>query len=136
MLAVVGVSLAMGCQHGGLAGARRPETPTVVTTELVPWNSGDAAAALCSRAFGTGALNSAPASVGEVRGWVTGPRTQLGAAAFPGAAPSQFAAWCWTGSAGAYRSYAVGPDGNSLFMGGISGPNITDLPDPGPPRIP
>lgn len=90
-------------------------------------------ARLCSSAFGTTYANSDPTTVEDVRSLQVGPGYQPGKGAFRGAAGTQVAAWCWTGSPGIWRLYAVAQGYPPVLTEGVS---FSQIPSPGPAPIP
>lgn len=103
----------------------------------------DDAAHACRSAFGARLVNSAVGTVGEVRGVRIGPGYSPPQArnAFPGAASSQAAAWCWVliGKSAEvpgdnhYQSWAIGPHGKRVM---VVEQNTNEAPYPGEPIIP
>jgi len=91
---------------------------------------------MCSRSLPQGFLNAAPATVSDVRSIRVGPGGEPGKNAFPAAAGADIAAWCWTGGPGHYILFAIGPDGSRVLIEGLSGPELTSTPAPGPAPIP
>lgn len=91
------------------------------------------AAKLCSSAFGSRYINSALGTVGDVRAITVGPGFQPAKDAFSGVPASQVAAWCWTGTSGDYRLYAVVQGHPPVKVEGMA---VAQAPAPGPAPIP
>lgn len=94
------------------------------------------ASKLCASAFSARTLNSATGTVAEVRSLTVGPGIRVAAHAFPGVSGSEVIAWCWTGGPGHFVLYAVADGHAPVKVEGLSGPNATQTPQPGPPPIP
>ena len=126
---------------GGQIGVLSTQTSgatTVAIAEPTPVCSGSSAsptnsAQVCASAFGARYINSAPATIGDVRSITVGPGGQPGKGAFVGLPASQTAAWCWTGTPGLFILYAV-VDGHPPVR--IEGIAQSQLPTPGPASIP
>jgi hypothetical protein len=91
------------------------------------------AANLCSSAFGSYHINSAIGTVGDVRTLTVGPGFQPAKDGFIGVPAGHAAAWCWTGSSGDYRLYAVVRGHTPLKIEGMA---VAQVPAPGPAPIP
>ena len=91
------------------------------------------AAKLCSSAFGSRYINSAAGTVGDVRTLTVGPGFQPAKDAFVGVPVGHVAAWCWTGSSGDYRLYAVVRGQTPLKIEDLA---VAQAPAPGPAPIP
>ena len=123
-LIVGGFALA-ACGHATAAQSNSEVTsPTTEATRL------------CSSAFATRYLNSAPGTVGDVRSLTVGPGNRPGKDAFIGESDRQTVAWCWTGGPGDYTLYAVVQGHPPLKIEGLGGPLETQTPAPGPAAIP
>ena len=102
----------------------------------------DAAGQACRAAFGAPLVSSSPGTVSDVRGFTEGggmspPWTMN---AFPDAARTDPVAWCWILVSAkpwniAYQSWAIGPHGDRLLVGGIIYPEWGPL-SPPPSRVP
>jgi hypothetical protein len=89
------------------------------------------AAALCRSVAPAPFFNAQAASVGEVRGLTYGPRVTPLVKAFPKAAPTAFAAWCWARKdLDSYIAYVAGPEGTRVVVGEANG---IAPPSPGSP---
>ena len=119
---LVGLALcAAACGSGPSPSSGQAASPT---TE---------AARLCSSAFGSRYINSAVGTVSEVRNLTVGPGFQPAKDAFSGVPAGQVAAWCWTGTSGDYRLYAVVQGHPPIKIEGMA---VAQAPAPGPAPIP
>jgi hypothetical protein len=131
----------------GAPAAQRPtETPGPdhsATGAPAAQRSRDAAETACRRALGSAVVSAAATTVGDVRALSLGPAPAPEARAFPGAADSSPAAWCWTAAAGSesaspgatgstYTAWAVGPSGAAIKLVSIAGQTATPS---GPPVV-
>ncbi len=115
---------------------------TLPQGKVVPAGAGSSTAAptaaqtMCEDALGTGTvLSSGPVTtVGELRSLTVGLGYRPAKNAFPGAADSAPAAYCWTRSGSdLYDSYGVSDTGASVKLASIGG--VPDVPS-GPPVVP
>jgi hypothetical protein len=130
------------CSGGGGPHASPTTTTSSSHVKATTGSSGEVksahavAVAKCRAVFGSRFLNAAPGTVAEVRATMIGPGARPGKDAFSDTPPGAITAWCWVGHPGLYRSYAVGPGSERVYMGGIGGPLATTTPRPGPPVFP
>lgn len=152
-LIVASVVGATGCASGTQVSSLSEPSPGVtndtvasfLTDITAPSSSGPVgpqsrAAALCERVFGADVGGATPATVGIIRSWTVGPAvlspsTSVGpfAASFPSVPDGAFAAFCWVGGAGSWKSWAVDDDGTRVDMG-VQLSAAT--PQPGGPGLP
>ena len=90
------------------------------------------AARMCAAALRGGVASARMTTVGDVRAWRVGPNQQPARRSFPGTPDSDPAAWCWTGAAGNFASFAVAR-GQSFGFGSVGGWTRTPS---GPPAFP
>jgi hypothetical protein len=90
------------------------------------------ASKLCTSAFGA-IVNSATATVGELRTITVGPGLHPGKDALVGVPASETGAWCWTGTSGDYTLYAVVQGHPPVKIEGLA---VAQAPAPGPAPIP
>lgn len=129
---VVGlVILSAACSHPAKRSSGSSTTvPQVIVAAVSPRE-------MCKHALGAGvALNVRVASVEEVRAVRIGPGYRPAKNAFPRAAPTDRAAWCWTGRPGSYTLIAVGPTGTTKRVEGLHGAAFDSTPAPGPAPVP
>lgn len=122
-IALMATCCALGA-CGGSAASRPSSQSTSPATD---------AAHLCSSVFGSHYINSAMGTVGDVRTITVGPGYQPGKDAFVGVPDGQVAAWCWTGTSGDYKLYAVVQGHPPLKVEGLA---VARAPAPGPAPIP
>lgn len=152
-LIVASVVGATGCASGKQVSSLSEPSPgvtngtvaSVLTDATAPSSNSSAdpqprATALCERVFGADIGGAPPVTVGVVRTWTVGPpvlspSTSVGpfAAAFAGVPDREFAAFCWVGGAGSWKSWAVDNEGTRVDMG-VQLSAAT--PQPGGPGLP
>ncbi len=84
---------------------------------------------LCRSALGKAALTEIATTVGEARATRYGPGYRpVPANAFPAAASTDRAAWCWTAAtaAGDYTCFLVGPDASKIEIATIGHGTVPD----------
>jgi hypothetical protein len=84
---------------------------------------------LCRSALGDAVLTEIATTVGEARATRYGPPTyQPVANAFPGAADTDEAAWCWIAATrtSGYTCFLVGPDASKIEVITIDQPSVPD----------
>jgi hypothetical protein len=85
---------------------------------------------LCRSALGKAALTEIATTVGQARATRYGPPSYrpVPSDAFPGAAGTDRAAWCWTAAttAGDYTCFLVGPDASKLEIATIGHTTVPD----------
>jgi hypothetical protein len=120
LLALVPTILVNHARHGH----PRPASPAAT----------GAANALCRSALGDAVLTEIATTVGEARATRYGPPTYRPVPnAFPGAASTDQAAWCWTATthaghveAGSYTCFLVGPDSSKIEIVTIARTSVPD----------
>lgn len=86
-----------------------------------PVAAGATSTSLCRSALGDAVLTEIATTVGQARATQYGPTYHPVPHAFPGAASTDRAAWCWTAAtqagrvvAGSYTCFLVGPDSSKI----------------------
>ncbi|HUI49872.1 MAG TPA: hypothetical protein VL119_14340 [Acidimicrobiia bacterium] len=138
----VALVAAAACTHGASHASPPARSASTVPAAAALGTAGAAGAAtgalqMCRRALGARTvLNAKLASVQEVRSLQVGPGGYPAPKAFPNAAPTGPAAWCWTGRPSDYVLFAVGSGGTKTRVEGLHGAVFTSPPAAGPAPIP